>query len=201
MGAVAELELGDARLQLCPREQPEKSVFFFETDDVTAVRNAVRSRGASPSPTSRVNWLKVEVFEIRDPDGHAVWFGKSFNQPHVEKPEPMLEQALPHLPVDNVAAAISYYKDVLGFSINYAQADLGVMYRDNVTLLLIERTLAHTGIGSFTVYVKDADSLYAEFLSQGANIDAPPISRPWGLRDFTVNDPYRNRVTFAQPFE
>ena len=90
---------------------------------------------------------------------------------------------------------------MLGFSINYAQADLGVIYRDNVTFLLVERSEAHSGIGSFTAYIKNADSLYDEFLSKGANIDAPPVSRPWGLRDFTVNDLYRNRVTFAQPFE
>ena len=201
VGAAAELELGDARLQLCPRERPDNSVFFFETDHVAFLRDAIQARGGSPSQLARVNWIKMEVFEIRDPDGHAIWFGKSFNQPDVKRPEPMLEQALPHLPVDDVRAAITYYRDVLGFSINYAQDDLGVMYRDNVTFLLIERTEAHTGIGSFTAYIKNADSLYDEFVSKSASIEAPPVSRPWGLRDFTVIDPCRNRVTFAQPFE
>ena len=201
VGAAAELELGDARLQLCPREQPDNNVFFFETSDVALLRDAIQARGGVPSPPSRVNWIKMEVFEIRDPDGHGIWFGKSFHQPDVQIPEPMLEQALPHLPVDDVAAAITYYRDVLGFSINYAQDDLGVMYRDNLTFLLIERTEAHTGIGSFTAYIKNADSLYDEFVSKGADIEAPPVSRPWGLRDFTVIDPCRNRVTFAQPFE
>lgn len=201
VGAVAELELGKARLQLCPREQPRHCVFFFETNDVSLLSDTIETRGGSPSPLARVNWIKVDVFEIHDPDEHAILFGTSFRQPDVEKPEPMLEQALPHLPVDDVAEAITYYQDVLGFSVNYAQHDLGVMYRDNVTFLLLGRTETHLGIGSFTAYIKDADSLYDEFVSKGARIEAPPLSRPWGLRDFTVIDPSRNRVTFAQPFE
>jgi catechol 2,3-dioxygenase-like lactoylglutathione lyase family enzyme len=200
-GASAELELGDARLQLCQREQPDKHVFFFQTDDVELLRDSILNRGGSPSGLERVNWIKMEVFEIRDPDGHTLWFGKSFDQPDGERPEPMLWQALPHLPVDDVAAAITYYEEVLGFSINYAQDDLGVMYRDKVTLLLIDRTEAHSGIGSFTAYIKNADSLHDEFAGKGAEIEAPPVSRPWGLRDFTVIDPCGNRLTFAQPFE
>ncbi len=201
VGAAAEIELGDARLQLCQREQPEKHVYFFETNDVAMLRDSILAHGGTPSTLEKFNWIKMEVFEVRDPDGHTIWFGKSFNQPDVEIPDPMLGQALPHLPVDDVAAAIAYYRDILGFSINYAQDDLGVMYRDKVTLLLIERTKAHSGIGSFTAYVKSADSLHDEFTSKGAKIEAPPVSRPWGLRDFTVIDPYENRVTFAQSFE
>lgn len=34
---------------------------------------------------------------------------------------------------------MAYYQEVLGFKINYAKEDFGVMYRDEVTLLLIQR--------------------------------------------------------------
>jgi uncharacterized glyoxalase superfamily protein PhnB len=141
------------------------------------------------------------MFEIRDPDRNTLWFGQSFHQPDSEESPLMVRQFLPHLPVDDVPKAIRYYCEVLGFKINYAQDDLGVMYRDKGTLLLIQRTETHTGIGSCTAYVENADKLHAELTACGANILAPPISRAWGLRDFIVVDESGNRITFAQPFE
>lgn len=76
-----------------------------------------------------------------------------------------------------------------------------MMYRDDVTLLLIDRADTHTGIGSCEAYVRDADALYTELVSRGANVRGEPVSRPWGLRDFRVLDLEGNRITFAQPFE
>jgi uncharacterized glyoxalase superfamily protein PhnB len=110
-------------------------------------------------------------------------------------------QALPELPVDDVAAAVTYYRDVLGFQINYQQDDLGVMDRDAITILLIARTESHKGIGSFEAYVSNADALYEELLAKGAKIVGRPVSHPWGLRDFRVIDLEGNRITFAQTFE
>jgi uncharacterized glyoxalase superfamily protein PhnB len=148
-----------------------------------------------------VNWIKMQMFQIRDPDGHTLWFGQSYDNPHSPKPAPMLQHTLPELPFDDVPAAVAYYRDVLGFRINYQQHDLGVMERDAITILLIARTEQHTGIGSFSVYVENADTLYAELASKGANLQGEPVSRPWGLRDFRVLDLEGNRITFAQPFE
>jgi len=202
--ALTELVCGPARLQLISKKgdiQIAPAIVFFETSDVTTWRAEIIEHGGRPTKLEKVNWIKMEMFELRDPDGNILWFGQSYNQPDKVIEHPMLEQTLPHMPVDNVAAAIDHYRDMLGFHINYAQHDLGVMYRDRATLLLIQRTNKHTGIGSFSVYVADADSLYNEFVEKGANVEAPPVSRPWGLRDFTVVDLEGNRITFAQPFE
>jgi uncharacterized glyoxalase superfamily protein PhnB len=49
--------------------------------------------------------------------------------------------------------------------------------------------------------VSDADALYEELLAKGARILGPPVSRPWGLRDFRAIDIEGNRITFAQRFE
>jgi len=54
----------------------------------------------------------------------------------------------------------------------------------------------HTGNGSCHVYIRDADALYAELLSKGANVQGEPLSRPWGFRDFAVLDLEGNRITF-----
>jgi len=75
------------------------------------------------------------------------------------------------------------------------------MDRDDVRLLLIARTPQHSGIGSASFYVRDVDGLYAELVRSGADVQGEPVSQPWGLREFTVLDPSRNRLTFAQTFE
>jgi uncharacterized glyoxalase superfamily protein PhnB len=214
----ADAILGPARIRLgkegfaagdgaseTPR-RPGSAVLFLQTDDVLATQAAVRARGGSPSDIERVNWIKMQMFEIRDPDGNVLWFGQSF---HKEQDSPSrrgtqpdgMRQALPELPFDNVPAAVTYYRDVLGFRINYQQADLGVMDRDAITILLIARTEAHKGIGSFEAYVSNADALYEELLGKGAKILARPVSHPWGLRDFRVIDLEGNRISFAQTFE
>lgn len=41
---------------------------------------------------------------------------------------------MPELPFNDVPAAVRHYRDVLGFSVNYEQDDLGVMDRDEVRL-------------------------------------------------------------------
>ncbi len=176
------------------------SVVFFETADAGAMHAAIRARGGHPGELVKVNWIKMQMFEIRDPDGHTLWFGQSYNQPDAVS-HGLLERALPELPFDNVSAAVIYYRDVLGFRINYQQHDLGVMDRDQVTILLIARTDRHKGIGSAEFYVADADALYAELRAKGANLQGEPVSHPWGLRDFRLLDPEGNRLTFAQTFE
>jgi predicted enzyme related to lactoylglutathione lyase len=112
-----------------------------------------------------------------------------------------LQRVMPELPLTNVAEGVAHYRDVLGFTVNYQQDDIGVMDRDKVRLLLVARSERHTGIGSAYVYVEDADALYAELRAKGANIGSAPVSRPWGLREFQMLDPEGNRITFGQPFE
>jgi catechol 2,3-dioxygenase-like lactoylglutathione lyase family enzyme len=213
-----EATLGPARIQFGKQgygpgdfefrnpQQPGTMILFLQCDDVVAARTAFRARGASPSEIEKVNWIKMRMFEIRDPDGNVLWFGQSYHKrqdsPSRRDSQPHgLRQALPELPFDNVPAAVRYYRDVLGFRINYQQDDLGVMDRDAITVLLIARTERHKGIGSFGTYVSDVDALYAELLANNARILGEPVSHPWGLRNFIVLDLEGNRITFSQTFE
>lgn len=206
--ADAEVLLGPARLQLRAHrdgESREQQVLFFETDDVAAAHAALRQRGADPGAMKRVNWIKMQMFEVRDPDGHILWFGQSFAEPPIESHTPpgrgQCRQIMPAFPFDDVAAGVAHYRDVLGFSVNYHQHDLGVMDRDSVRILLVARTERHRSPASCCVYIRDADALYAELRTKGAAVGSEPISRPWGLREFTVTDPEGNELVFAQTFE
>lgn len=196
-----ELANGPARIELAVDPKPQPAIVFFLADDVSGLHAVIRSRGGKPSAIERVNWIKIEMFEIRDPDGHTLWFGQSFAEPVPAPPPPLLDKIMPELPLDDVAAGVAHYRDVLGFSINYQQHDIGVMDRDQVRVLLIGRTSEHKGIGSAYVYVEDADALHAELVQKGARVQGEPVSQPWGLREFRVLDPEGNRITFGQPFE
>jgi len=210
--ATAEAVSGPARIEISVEDHATDStgkrrprgaaILFLETDDVAGLRAAVAGRGGAPSDLEQVNWIKMRVFQLRDPDGHTLWFGQSFQEPDRPKdPAGQLLQALPELPLNDVPAGVAYYQQVLGFKINYAEGNIGVMYRDDVTIVLLARSPAHTGIGSFEAYVRDADALHAELVGRGAHVQGEPVSHPWGLRDFRVLDLEGNRLTFAQPFE
>jgi uncharacterized glyoxalase superfamily protein PhnB len=210
--AEAEVRYGPAVIQLGVRAgapdstgapRPRGSaILFFQTDDVAMMRDVVSARGGKPSELEKVNWIKMRMFEIKDPDGHVLWFGQSFQQPDSPRAaEYQLEKIMPSLPLSDVSAGVAYYRDVLGFKVNYAQSDIGVMDRDDVTVLLIARTAKHTGIGSCYVYIRDADLLHAELTAKGANVQGEPVSHPWGLRDFQIHDLEGNQITFGQPFE
>src|SRR5512132_4534536 len=93
--AVAEVVSGPARIQLGIRrgaaersDRASPRVVFLETEDVVAMHAGLRARGGQPSELEKVNWIKMRVFEIRDPDGHTLWFGESFHQPNPSRPRP-----------------------------------------------------------------------------------------------------------------
>ena len=205
-----ELRSGRARIQvgqldvapdLAKEGPPGSAIVFFDTNDVEAMQALIRARGGQTTQLENVNWIKRRVFEVRDPDGHVIWFGQSYHQKSPDRPRRMMSRIMPELPCDDVPAAVRHYHDVLGFSVNYEQEDLGVMDRDEVRLLLIARTPLHGGIGSVSFYVRDVDALHAELIRSGADVQGEPVSQPWGLREFRVLDADRNRLTFAQTFE
>ena len=120
--------------------------------------------------------------------------------PHQLPDEGMVQLAIPVLTCEDVAAAVVHYRDSLGFHVDYQQADLGVMDRDHVRVLLARRDTG-AGRSSAYFYVRDADALHAELAGRGARLQGEPVSHPWGLRDFEVLDLEGNSLTFGQPFE
>ena len=176
------------------------AMVFFETDDVEAAHSAIRARGVSASELVKVNWVKMRMFEMRDPDGNTLWFGQSYDQPDTPRPG-VFQKALPRLPLTDLAAGIAYYRGVLGFRVNYRDENIGVMDRDEVTVLLVPRDEVHQGVGSAYFYIENADKLCAELRASGANVAGDPVSLPWGLREFSVKDPEGNQLYFGQTFE
>lgn len=203
---AAEVTLGPAHVRFVnPGNGNGTHTVFFETDDVRGLREAIVARGGAPGAIDKVNWIRMDAFELRDPDGHALWFGQSWHTPlreiHTPAGRGQLRSMLPMMPHRDIARGIAHYRDVLGFKINYAQDDLGVMDRDSVSLLIVPRDESQVGFGGCYVYVEDVDALYSELVGRGADVRGNPVSHPWGLRDFRVRDGEGNEIAFGQTFE
>ena len=114
------------------------------------------------------------------------------------------ESATTILVVRDLDASIAYYRDVLGFSLDFSYGEpafyAGVR-RGGVSLHLhaAARAPRPPGHGSVYVFVDDVDPYFEQIRDRSARVGAPPDNRPYGLRDFDCLDLDGNRLVFAGP--
>jgi uncharacterized glyoxalase superfamily protein PhnB len=72
---------------------------------------------------------------------------------------------------------------------------------DNVTIHLqaASKTKRQPGHGTINVFVTGVDALYQELKSNGARTMEEPADRPYGMRDFDINDLDGNQLCFGEP--
>jgi predicted enzyme related to lactoylglutathione lyase len=106
-------------------------------------------------------------------------------------------QPTPELPVEDVERAQQHYHDALGFDIGwlYPGGDIGSVSRDNSVIFFRRRGRPFEPAVHW-VFAQDIDATYAELTSLGARIVEPLDKKPWGLRQFTVEDIDGNRFYF-----
>lgn len=110
-----------------------------------------------------------------------------------------LARATPQFGVVNVEEAQRYYRDVLGFRIDWTwgENDYGSVSRDDTTIFL-----ANSGapVARMMLFVNssEVDALCAEWKARGATIVSEPEDKPWGVREFTVEDNNGHRMRIAE---
>ena len=106
-------------------------------------------------------------------------------------------QLVPELPVADVERAQQHYRDALGFEIGwlYEGKEIGAVSRGNAAIFLRKRTPPFEPAVHW-VFAEDIDATYDELKSSGARIVEPLETKPWGLRQFTVEDLDGNRFYF-----
>ena len=104
---------------------------------------------------------------------------------------------VPELPVADVERAQQYYRDVLGFEIGWISPgkEIGAVSRGSVAIFFRRRNPPFEPAVHW-VFAEDLDATYRELKSAGAKIVDPLETKPWGLRQFTVDDPAGNRFYF-----
>lgn len=103
-------------------------------------------------------------------------------------------QPVPELPVADVEEAQRYYRDVLGFDVAWLDPDkeIGAVSRGSVTIFFRRRREPFEPAVHW-VFAEDIDATHEEFRASGAKIVEPLERKPWGLRQFTVEDLNGNR--------
>jgi catechol 2,3-dioxygenase-like lactoylglutathione lyase family enzyme len=106
-------------------------------------------------------------------------------------------RAVPELPVADVERSQRHYRDTLGFEIGWLDPGkgIGAVSRGKLVLFLRRRQGPFEPAVSW-VHAPQIDATYRELESLGARIVDPLGRKPWGLRQFTVEDPDGNRFHF-----
>jgi catechol 2,3-dioxygenase-like lactoylglutathione lyase family enzyme len=108
------------------------------------------------------------------------------------------------LRVSEMARAVAFYGDILGFEVLYGGKDSSfssLQASDAKDVILnLEEGVAHTGWGRIIFYVEDVDECWQYLRSKGLN---PPDPRDaeWGERYFHLSDPDGHELSFAQPLQ
>jgi catechol 2,3-dioxygenase-like lactoylglutathione lyase family enzyme len=115
----------------------------------------------------------------------------------------------PVLPVSDVTRAARWFRDVLGFELDfiageppsYARVKKGDgSHGDPVYLRLWQCNVRDAGPwrGEIVICVgNDIDGLHAAYVKRGVAIVEPPVSHPWGLREFAIREPDGHVLRFA----
>lgn len=114
-----------------------------------------------------------------------------------------LSPAIPIVSVDSLRASQAYYRDVLGFTVEWEDgepADFGAVKRGDAVLFMCQRCQGHPG-GWIMMFTPDVDRLHEELKGRGAIIARPPTNMPWHLREMLVQDPDGNTMRFASAID
>jgi catechol 2,3-dioxygenase-like lactoylglutathione lyase family enzyme len=117
-------------------------------------------------------------------------------------PAPLLEAAVPILPVSDLAASIEYYDTVLGFSLGWKSGDpprLASVCRDRVEFnLALRDSSTQAQVGKVYVHVSGIDRYYAQITQAGATVTVPLAARAYGMKDCRIVDPDGNELSFGE---
>jgi catechol 2,3-dioxygenase-like lactoylglutathione lyase family enzyme len=131
--------------------------------------------------------------ELREPRRTHVW---SLAGPNPLPPE--VVRVIPVLSVPDVAAAVAWWCDELGFSVEWSVGDPPVSASvvspgfppeaASVRFRLGEATTAHLAF---------AVPLRFDELAERLGVD--PVAQPWGMRELSRTDPWGTTVVFETP--
>ena len=116
----------------------------------------------------------------------------------------------PILLVKDVIASANYYRDKIGF--NYDQfwgepPNFCILYRDGFNLMLSQANDSKDIVPHYKVvenmwnvffWVNDANKLYEEVKERGTNIDYGLCDKPYGCREFGIQDLDGYDIAFGQ---
>ena len=125
---------------------------------------------------------------------------------------PDLPAAVPEIPVSDITAAATYYRDNLSFTVDWVAADIDLagISRDECRLILAGPPFRNDrgNVSPVVTWLNlsskaEVDDLHRAWRATKAILLSAPESKPWGLHEFTAADPdgnlFRVFYDFATP--
>ena len=121
-----------------------------------------------------------------------------------------IQSVAPVLLVRDVVASANYFRDKLGFSYDRfwgEPSDFCMVRRDGHTVMLSQapsnaNLLPHWRVvkqmWNVYIWVENVDALYAEYQKSGAIIDYELGLKPYGVKEFGVQDLDGHDIAFGQ---
>jgi uncharacterized glyoxalase superfamily protein PhnB len=122
---------------------------------------------------------------------------------------PELPGPVPEIPVRDVGTAAAYYRDRLGFRVDWGGDELGLagISRENCRLFLASQQYRKErgNVGPTLTWLnlaskEEVDELYRAWSADDAKLMTAPESKPWGLHEFTAADPDGNLIRVFYDF-
>ena len=115
----------------------------------------------------------------------------------------------PEVPVHILTEALSYYRDRLGFTIDWSDTQLGLsgLSRDDARIFLADASY-RSGLDNRAPIVLwinlanrgEVDALHDEWAAAGVTIAAPPEAKPYRLYEFFAQDADANVLRIFYDF-
>ena len=105
--------------------------------------------------------------------------------------------AAPEIPVTDMNAALEYYQQKLGFTVDWGGSDGGIagISKGQCRMFLTDRDFRkeHGNAPPVMIWINlnskdEVDELYEIWSAAEARIISPPASKPWKLHEFTASD-------------
>jgi uncharacterized glyoxalase superfamily protein PhnB len=103
------------------------------------------------------------------------------------------KSVVPEIPVRKLDRALGFYQDILGFTVDWVYEERFASVSSGNARLFLEKRWGDEGV-QCDLYVEDADAAYAELRSRNAPLVGKPEDKPWGTREFGIEDPDGNSL-------
>lgn len=127
------------------------------------------------------------------------------NNSHIWADEPQFWAVAPVLATADVLKTAEYYRDVLGFKIDdaFSGREWTMLWADQCQIYLsLNPSVAATAHGQqIAICAPGIDDIYEKHKANGANIVSEIEDKPWGLREYTVEDPNGYHLRFGSHIE
>ena len=104
------------------------------------------------------------------------------------------------LHVADMATALAYYRDKLGFTVSFAweEPPRYVCLCLGDAAIHLNSYVPPAGPSHVCIFCNGIDALYAQIKARGVAVTEPLQDQPYGMRDFVVTDPDGHRLVFGQ---